>query len=134
MAGFKSTYLANKLLDHWLGGPDFARPATLYIALFTAAPTASGGGTEVSGGSYARVAVTNNTTNFPAAASGLERNATAIAFPTATAGWGTVVGAGFFDASSGGNFLAYGPFTSSRDILSGETFTIAANGGTFTEA
>lgn len=134
MAGFKSTYLANKVLDHIYGGPDYARPATLYCALYTVAPTAAGGGTEVSLGGYARVAMTNNATNFPAAAAQLKRNGVVITFPTATAPWWTVVGAAWFDAATGGNMLEYGPFTVSRTILSGETFSIAANGGTFTEA
>ena len=53
MAGSKSDYLENEILDHVLGGADYSRPATVYIALYTAAPTDAGGGTEVTGGSYA---------------------------------------------------------------------------------
>jgi hypothetical protein len=87
-------------------------PATLYFALFTATPNAAGGGTEVTGGSYARVAVTNNNTNFPATSAQNKTNGTAIAFPASTAAWGTVVAWGVYDASSGGNLWAYGPLTS----------------------
>jgi hypothetical protein len=54
MPGSKSNYLENKLLDHVYGGPDYPRPATVYVALFTAAPTDSGGGTEVSGSGVSR--------------------------------------------------------------------------------
>jgi hypothetical protein len=86
MAG-KSEYLENAILDHVLGGPDYTRPGTLYIALYTVAPTDAGGGTEVAGGSYARVAVTNNSTNFPAAAGGAKTNGTLIEFAEATANW-----------------------------------------------
>ncbi len=135
MAGFLSTYAANKLLDHVYGGPDYTRPATLYCALFTVAPTAAGGGTEVStsGTAYARVSFTNNSTNFPAATSATKRNATNITFGTPTADWGTVVGAAWFDSSTGGNMIEYGPFTTARTILNGDAApSILANGGTFT--
>ena len=74
MAGSKSDYLENEILDHVLGGADYARPATVYIALYTADPTDAGGGTEGSGGSYAKASVTNNDTNWPAASSGAKSN------------------------------------------------------------
>lgn len=119
MPGSKSDYLENKILDHVLGGGDYTRPATVYVGLFTTAPSDTGGGTEVSGGSYARVAVTNNATNFPAASSGSKSNGTAITFPAATANWGTVVAFGIFDASSGGNLLYWGWLGSD----SGKVFT-----------
>ncbi|MFX9081351.1 hypothetical protein ABTN40_19960, partial [Acinetobacter baumannii] len=69
MAG-KSTYLANKVLDHLLGGTTYTPPWALYLALFTAAPTDEGGGTEVSGGDYARAAVLNDPTIWPSASNG----------------------------------------------------------------
>ena len=133
MAGFLSEYLAHKFLNLIYGATAYTPPATLYCAFFTAAPTAAGGGTEVSGGSYARVAVTNNTTNFPAAVGQIKRNANAITFPTPTANWGLVIGAAWFDAATSGNMLQYGPFTTSRNILNGDAApSILANGGTFT--
>jgi len=88
MAGSKSNYLENKVLDHVLGGGDYTRPATVYVALYTVAPSDTGGGTEVTGGSYARAAVTNNSTNWPAASGGEKSNGTEITFETATASWG----------------------------------------------
>ena len=107
--GGKSYYLDNKLLNLIFNGAAFTPPTTLCCALFTVAPTASGGGTEVSGGSYARAAVSANTTNFPVTSTQTIANAAAITFPTATANWGTVVAAAFFDAASGGNMLYWGP-------------------------
>lgn len=104
----QSDYLKNKLLDHVYGGSDFTRPATVYFALFTTMPTGAGGGVEVTGGSYARVAVTNNGSNFPAASSQQKACAIDVVFPQATAHWGTVVGCAIFDASSGGNMLDFG--------------------------
>lgn len=119
------------VLDHLfggidLGGPDLERPATVYVALFTAAPTDSGGGTEVSGGSYARVAVTNNATNWPEASFGVKSNGTAITFPTATASWGTVVAVGIYDASPSGNLMIWGNLTTSKAVASGDTPSFAA--------
>lgn len=120
MAGF-SDYLENKLLDHAFGGGDFTRPATVYLALFTAAPSDAGGGTEVSGNAYARVAVTNNATNFPAASGGAKANGTAITFPQATGSWGTVTHFGIFDAASAGNLLGWNALTASKTIDAGDT-------------
>lgn len=137
MAGSKANYLEAKLLDHVLGGPDYVRPATVYIALFTVAPTdAAGSGTEVTGGSYARAAVTNNATNFPAASGTsptTKTNGTTISFATATADWGTVVAAAVFDALTDGNFLYWGTLATSKPVFAGDVAEFAAGQITFTE-
>ena len=75
---------------------------TSYSALFTTAPTASTGGTEVTGGSYARVAVT-----FSAPSSNAITHASDVSFATPTADWGTVLAHGIMDASSGGNLWLF---------------------------
>lgn len=127
MPGSKSDYLEAKLLDHVLGATAYTPPATVYIALYTAAPTDAGGGTEVStgGGSlYARVAVTNNTTNWPNATGTTptaKSNGTTFTFPTAGADWGTVTAFGIFDASSGGNLLYWATLNSNKLISNGDT-------------
>lgn len=117
-----TNYLEGKLLDHLFRGVGFAAPATLYVALVTAvADGESGSVTEVTGGSYARVAVACNTTNWtpPASGNGTVSNAAEIVFPTPTAGWGTVVGAVIYDAATGGNALLYGTFAA-RTINNGD--------------
>lgn len=121
MAGSKSDYLENELLDHVLGGGDYSRPATVYVALYTVAPTDADGGTEVSGGSYARAAVVNNATNWPAASGGAKSNGTVITFPTATANWGEVVAFAILDAAAAGNFLYWGDLTTPKTINNGDT-------------
>lgn len=123
-----SDYLESALRGHLFRGAAYTAPGTLYFALFTAAPSDSGGGTEVSGGSYARVGVTPSTANFTAASStnGITTNANAISFPTATANWGTVTHIGVFDASSGGNLLFWMALTASQAVNSGQQFVIAA--------
>jgi hypothetical protein len=113
MAGWMSTYLQGKIADEVLGGAAFAAPATVYVALFTALPTAKAGtgGTEATGGSYARVAVTNNTSNWNDYAAGVKSNKTDFAFTQATASWGEIQGYGLYDSSSAGNLLFAGPLT-----------------------
>ena len=121
MPGSKSDYLENKILDHVIGGVGFIAPTFLYVALYTVAPTDSGGGTEVTGGSYARKLVVNNLAQWPAAVGGAKSNANAITFITATANWGTIVAFALFDAGSGGNMLYWGDLVVSKVINSGDT-------------
>ena len=122
MSGF-SDYLEDKVLDHVFGGNAFTAPSTLYVALYTVAPSDTGGGTEVSGGAYARqtgtftVSGTNPTT---------ASNTAAIEYPTATADYGTVVAVGILDASSSGNLLAYSTLDSSKVVSSGDVFRFNA--------
>lgn len=121
MAGF-SDYSENKVLDHITGKTTFTKP-TAYVGLYTAAPTDAGGGTEVSGGSYARVATAG--ADWVAASAGATDNANAIAFPTASGSWGTVTHFGLFDASTTGNLLAWGALGTSKVIGSGDTAQFA---------
>lgn len=108
MAGVTTTF-ANRELDNYLGGPTLARPATVYIQLCTSAPSAAAAGTAV----LARVAVTNNSTNWPASSSGSKSNGTTIAFgSTAGATYSNVVGWEVWDALTGGNRSFYGAISS----------------------
>ena len=120
MPGSLSDFAELELLDHLFGNAAYTAPATLYVSLFTAAPTDAGGGTEVTGGSYARVAVTNNATNWPAAAAGAKSNGTVITFPTPSANWGTAVAFGIHDAATSGNLLAWATLASNRVINNGD--------------
>lgn len=126
MAGSFSDYLELELLDHVFGAASYSAPATLYFALFSVAPSDSGGGTEFSAGNYARKSVTNNATNFPAAAAGAKSNGTAITFITcASADWGTAVAVGIFDADTVGNLLAWADLGTSKEIKVGDTASFA---------
>ena len=53
-------------------------------------------------------------------------NSAAIEFPTATAPYGTVTHIGVFDASSGGNLIAYAALTTSKAIDTGDVFRLPA--------
>jgi len=114
-----SDYLENKLVDHSLGTTTFTKPTAVHIALFTVTPTdVAASGTEVTGGSYAR-----QTATFAAASGGSAALTAAVAFPAATADWGTVVAVGIFDAATTGNMLWWGPLTANRTVSNGTTYT-----------
>lgn len=120
MASGFADYGENKTIDAVYGGVALGAPATWYLGLFTAAAGESGGGTEVSGNNYSRIAATNNTTNFPSASNGSKTNGTALTSAVSSGSWGTIVGIGFFDASTGGNMWAY------ADIAGGDQQNINA--------
>jgi hypothetical protein len=94
------------------------RPTQWHVALYTAAPSDTGGGTEVSGNGYARVAATFTVSG------NLATNASSLEWAAATGSWGTVTHAAVFDAATGGNMLAHGALTSARTINSGDTLRI----------
>lgn len=124
-----SDFIEKELLDHVFGNAAYSAPATLYIALSTADPTDSGGSIAEPADTYARQAVTNNATEWPAATGTtptLKDHANAVIFPTATASWGTITHYAIFDAVSGGNMLAHATLDSSVVIGNGDTFVFAA--------
>jgi|TARA_Y100000114_G_scaffold14094_1_gene11434 hypothetical protein len=113
-------YLENKVLDYVFSGGSFSQPGTKYLALYTVAPTDSSAGTEVTGGGYARQTVTLTTSGSDTT------NSAAVEYPTATAGYGTVVAVAVLDASSGGNMLAYASLTANKTIATGDVFRVPA--------
>jgi len=115
-----STYLENALINATLRNTTYTSVATVYVSLWTSDPTDAGSGTEVSGGSYARTAVT-----FGAPSSGVSTNSADVTFPTATGTWGTVGWIGINDAVSSGNLLYHTPLDVAKAITSGDVFKIA---------
>ena len=97
----------------------FKNAGPYYLALFTAAPGEEGGGTEVSGASYARQEV-----SFGAPSAGVMLNSAAIEFPVATEAWGTAVAWGLYDAETGGNLVWYGDITTPKELLAGDIYRI----------
>jgi hypothetical protein len=88
------------------------------LALYTAAPGETGGGTEVSGTGYVRQSVAFTTSGNTTS------NNAAVEFPTAGASWGTVTHVGVFDASTSGNLMAYATLSASKAIASGDVFRV----------
>jgi len=125
-----SDYTENLVLTYLFTTGSVTRPTAWYVGLFTAAPSDTGGGTEVTGNAYARV-VTGTISGSGTATT--FSNAAAIEFAAASGGnWGTVGWAGIFDASTGGNLLAWAPLTTSRVINDGDVFRIPATSLTIT--
>ena len=135
-----SDYLENKLIDQIFRGQAYAFPPTLCLALFTATPSDAGGGTEVVGGSYARVPVTASLANFSGTqgagtttastgTNGTTSNNAIIAFPAPTANWGVITGFAIFDALTGGNMLIWAPLNVAKTVNNQDaapSFPIAA--------
>ena len=113
-----SNYLETEILDHVFGGNAYTAPSTLYLALFTTDNTDTGGGTEVSGGAYARQSVAFTVSGNTAS------NSADVEFPTATANYGTVVAVAVMDALTGGNQLAYAGLSSDKTIETGDVFRV----------
>ncbi len=124
MAGL-SAYLEETLINSVLRGVAFPAWTTgsHYVGLLTAAPTDAGGGTEVSGGAYARVAVARAAGSWsaPAGTPRATENAAAITFPSPTANWGTVSHIGIYDAATAGNLLCWAALSTSRNILNADS-------------
>lgn len=120
-----STYLQQELLDHLLVNGTYTKPATLYVGLFTANPGEAGATGEVSGGSYARVALTNNNVNFPLSpttGTPSKTNGTTITWPTASAAWGLVTHWAIYDTlASTTNMIAHGALSTPRTVAIGDT-------------
>lgn len=128
-----SDYMENAILNWLLQNTAFPANSVTYLSLYTTAPTDTGGGTEVSGSNYSRVASTGL---FPVAsgASGSVTNSSDIVFPAATGSWGTIAAVGLMSASSGGNLLMWANLTTPQNILSGSVAKFLTGTLTFTVA
>jgi hypothetical protein len=115
-----SNYLETALINGTLRGTTYTAPTTVYVGLYTSDPTDANTGTEVSGGSYARTAVT-----FGSPSDGVTTNSAAVEFPQATGSWGTVGWIGILDNATSGNLLYHTALDASKSIASGDIFKIA---------
>lgn len=115
-----TNYLEEKLLNHVFRSTTYTPPSVVYLALFTVAPTDTGGGTEVTGGSYARQPVTYSAAVNP---DGRISNSASVTFTNMPAC--TVVASATMDALTTGNMLTYGTLGTSRVVTAGENLTIA---------
>lgn len=149
MAALSNT-LENKLIDWFfraqaigITGASAAAgtgPTSLYVGLFTVSPSDTGGGTEATGGSYARVAVTSSLANWAgtqasgsttasSGTGGTTSNNAVITFPAPTTpGWGTITSFGLFDAISGGTLLIWGSLVAPKTVNTGDAAPTFAAG------
>lgn len=138
MAGSKGNYLEDMVLNTLFRGGNFTKPATVYVGLHSADPTDAGTGTELSGGGYARAAVTNVAGSFtaPVNASGSQqvKNAAEIAFPESSGAQGNATHFAIWTASTGGSLLYHGDLNVARNVdAAGITIKIPASQLTISE-
>lgn len=128
-----SDYAEEAILNWMFTAGAVTRPSAWYLALFTASPSDSGGGTEVGAGvNYSRQAITFGSVSSPG---GTISNSAAITFgPASNAGFGTVTHVGVFDASTSGNLLMYGALTSSQTVAAGNSLQFGVGQLTLTVA
>jgi hypothetical protein len=115
-----SNFLEDALINATLRNTTYTSVATVYVSLWTSNPGDDASGTEVTGGSYARTAVT-----FGAPSNGASTNSADVTFPTATASWGTVGWIGINDALTTGNLLYHTALDTAKAIDSGDIFKIS---------
>lgn len=129
LVGGMTDYLANKLVDLIWRAQAYTWPATTYVRLVTTTPTNAAGGVEVTGGSYARVALASSlsalsgtqgsgTTSASTGTSGRISNNNTLAFPTPSAGWGTATHTELLDSGTlgAGNRLWWAQLGAARTI------------------
>ena len=136
-------YGENQIIDTIFRAQTTSLTANVFVGLSTASCSDGSVGTEVTGGSYARVSVARSlaawagtqsagSTTASTGTGGVTSNNAAITFTTPSAGWGTVTHAFVADASSGGNILFCQALGTSKTINSGDTVSFPAGTLTFT--
>ena len=118
---------SNKILDRYFGNVSDIVASTLYLGLSTTAINNDGtGATEPSGGGYARVAVTNNKTNWSNASNGILSNLVELSFPESSASWGTISHV-FLSDTIGGAPIYFDALTTPRAVQAHTTLIFAIN-------
>lgn len=125
MADAKTNYAEALVLDWLLTNSAVTRPTAWYVALFTAAPGETGGGTESTGGSYARQSATFTRSGQTVS------NAGVLSFANMPAS--TITHFAVFDAVTSGNMLYHGPLTASKTLDAGDTAQFAIGALTISE-
>jgi len=94
---------------------------TPYLALYSVAPGETGGGTELTGNGYARIAIT-----FGADTAGVSTNTNTLTFTAAGGAWSAIVGHGICDASTAGNVMMYEDSVAGPTLSDGDSYEFGA--------
>lgn len=135
MAGSKTAYLSQRILDHCFGGGDWSPPANVWLVLSSQSfdPNANGGAcNELTASDYTRLEVVHGPATWSDATTGapsMKSNINDLAWPTATSDWGTPASVYLADAASDGNLLYGADLFAAGDVGDGGLFKILA--GTF---
>lgn len=120
--GSLTNTLENEVLDHILMVGAYSPPGTVYLGLSTADPTDDGSGwADPTYTGYARKAIT-----FGAAASRKITQNANVNFDPCTGGSSTVSHWGLWSALTGGVLMAHGALAESKNIVSGNTPSVAS--------
>ena len=119
----------NAALDALFGS---GTPATVYLCYYSAAPTKAGSGTEIT--NLARKAITNNSTNFPAASSSVKKLHVAQQTAAASGACAAATHWGFHAHISNDALMAWGPVTVPFTCGVGDSALVAIDGITITLA
>jgi hypothetical protein len=120
-SGMGTVYGENVALNALLGS---SSPATVYLCVYSAAPSSAGGGTEIT--NLPRLAITNNATNFPAASSGAKTNGTDQTIGPASSACAEATHWGIHAHSSSDQLIWWGPMTTPRTCGVGDSIKFAA--------
>lgn len=130
MAGF-STHLAQALINHVFRGQSYAAPVSKYLALFVADPTDNNvTSNEVTGTWYTRQQITSWTA--PTGTGVSTANSNQLVFNAVTGSAVTVTHWGIYDATSTGNLLASGAFSTAKVLNVDDVLAVNAGDLTLT--
>jgi len=117
-----SDHAENLLLNFLMTTGTATRPTNWYLALFTAAPSDTGGGTECSGNGYSRQTVAWDAAS---GSGGTTSNSGTVTFTASGGNFGNVTHIGIFDASTSGNLLWHGAMAAAKQVNSGDSIQFA---------
>ena len=101
------------LLQWFMTDETVTRPTAWFVALYSAAPSDAGGGTELSGYGYARQSVDFGSDGAA--------NTADVTFTASGGDWANATHIGLFDASTSGNLLWHGALTAAKQIDDGDS-------------
>lgn len=133
-SGINQTHANGIITADFQGTSVYASPATMYLAVYTADPSDTAAGTEVSTTStaYARIAFTCNSTNFTPVSAGTVLLATVATYAVCGASnYGTCTAVSTMSAVTAGNLYYWGDMNANVVINTGNQLSFPANSITF---
>ena len=119
-----SNWLRNSVLNHFFRNTAVTGSAQVFLALYISDPTSEDIGVEVTYSGYTRQAITFDA---PTQVSGVAviRNTTVLNFPIPGTDLGSIPFFGIRSAVTGGNLLAFAPWTVAKEIFAGMQFSVS---------
>lgn len=119
--GSFTDYMEKAVLNAFCGNGSPLASTSVWVGLYTAAPSDASGGTEATGGNYAR-----KSSGAWTSATALIANTATVTFATATGTWGgSITHFALLDDSSTGNMIAWATLTAARTIVTNDVAIFA---------